>query len=303
MNQGLNDSVLVSFKDRSQWLDGRAVSIGSSDARSILGIGYTNESYYAKWAEKAKGIRRPIDKATQKMFDKGKAAEPYIAALCKIEHGWDIQFDPTHSYRRSRHIEYCTASLDGWFIDRQGRHNVVEYKNVNSFEMRNWSSEGKAPLKYTIQVQHQLLVTGWEHGWLVALNGYDVTAVPVPRHDDLIAAMKSEYAEFWDLVVNQIEPDPDHKEASRLAAQQIHPPKKAAAKHLDESETQMLLELRRLDEETEKLEKERERLRNQLVKVSRGATLLVTNSGKWYSFKGIRGGKPRLKPQLGRIRT
>lgn len=191
---------LIQHDDRGKWLSGRAGSIGSSDAAVILGYGYAGSSRYALWAEKCHGMSPEVKAATLKMFEKGRIAEPYIAGLCRLERGWDVQFDPDNSYRRSLTIPYVTASLDAWMVE-DNEPVVLEFKSLSSWTGREWDArQGKAPLKYTIQVQHQLAVTGWSRGYLVGLHGFDINVVEVKRHDDLIDAMLSEYEEFWSFV-------------------------------------------------------------------------------------------------------
>lgn len=304
MDSWQQDSELVSHADRSQWLDGRACSIGSSDAATILGYGYAGASRYSLWLEKCKGVRRKLDEQMLKMFAKGHAAEPYIAKLCEIEKGWEVQFDPPHSYRRNRACPYLTASLDAWMVEA-GEPVAIEFKNVSAWAGQSeWDvRSGKAPLKYTIQLQHQLLVTGWRKGYLIALHGFDIYPVEVVRHESLIEVMQSEYADFWRCVTDQIEPEIDHSEPTRLAVQTNYPLRKLDARHLNQEETDLLRELEQATNDTVAAEKRRESARNRLVAVTGGSEYLVTADGQWFTFKGVRSGARRLKPVRGKVKV
>lgn len=290
----MESSELILHNNRDEWLKGRSSSIGSSDSATILGYGYASQSLYSCWAEKCRGYTPEQAASTLKVFEKGHAAEPYIARLCEIEKGWKVQFDAPYSYRRSLAIPYVTASLDAWAVI-DGVPTVLEFKNTSSWAARDWNpAEGKAPLKYTLQVQHQLLVTGWTQGYLGAINGYDLKLVKVERHDSFIDMLKERYAEFWQYVESGREPPADHTEPTRKAMRFTHPPRSEPV-HLGEDASAMLSRLLELEEQVEASTKEMEKVRNQLTAATKGADLLVTSDGAWYTFKGIRGGKRRLK--------
>lgn len=303
MDAGLIDSELVAHKDRTHWLNGRACSIGSSDAAVILGYGYSGSSKYALWAEKCHGIKEPIPDSTLKMFEKGHAAEPYIAKLCEIDKGWSVQFDPRYSYRRNRKLPYLTCSLDAWMIERS-EHVALEFKNISSWVAQSeWDvRSGKAPLKYTIQLQHQLAVTGWKKGYLVALVGFDIYVVEVKRHDDLIAAMLAEYESFWSHVTNKTEPKIDASEATYSALSKVHVPKPMNPKHLCDEGSAMIDLIANCEEVIETQTECRDRTLNELISVAGDADYLVTSDGQWYSFKSVRG-KRKLKPHKGKLKV
>ena len=109
-----------------------------------------------------------------------------------------------------------------------GEHVVLELKDVSAFPFRkDWDPKaGSAPLKFTIQLQHQMLVTGWKKGYLVALCGMEVYPIEVLRHDRLIESMKIEYEEFWSYVRDNREPpvSEDDSEETYQTIAQVHPP-------------------------------------------------------------------------------
>lgn len=304
MDPGLKHSELVEHTDRTHWLNGRACSIGSSDAPVILGYGYAGSSKYALWAEKCHGLKEEIAEATLKMFEKGHAAESYIAKLCEIERGWKVNFDPRFSYRRSRLVPYMTCSLDAWMLEN-GKYVALEFKNISSWVAQSEFDvkAGKAPLKYTIQLQHQLAVTGWEKGYLVALNGFDIYPIEVKRHDDLIAVMQDEYEVFWSHVRNKTEPEIDSSDATYRAVSRVHAPRPMSVKHLCDEASAMIDLIKECDSDATRAAELRDKTRNELVSVAGDAEYLVTSDGQWYSFKVGRGGKRTLKPHKGKLKV
>lgn len=302
MDRGLSDCELIEHSDRDEWLNGRTASIGSSDAAVILGYGYASQSKYSLWAEKRHGFTPEFKESTLKMFAKGQAAEPYIAQLCKIDYRWEVQFDPENSYRRSRINPHWTASLDGWMVE-DGQHVALEFKNISPWAGRDWDvKSGRAPLRYTLQLQHQMLVTGWKKGYLCSIEGHDLKKIEVPRHDDLIESLKLEYASFWQNVEQGIEPEIDHTDPTRRAVESVYPPRPVSAEYLDNDTSALVTRMMELEAAIEANSKEVEMLRNQLVSATKGSNLIVTTDGQWFSFKSTRGGKRRLKLKKGKIR-
>lgn len=305
IDPGTTHSEIIRFDSVAGWAGGRHGSIGSSESAILLGYGYAGSSRYSLWAEKRHKIRPEFTEATKIMFAKGKLAEPYLAGLCKMDHGWDLQHDSTDespAFRRSLQFPFMTASLDAWMIEN-GQHIAVEFKNVNEWAGKTgWSTDkGRVPLKYTIQMQHQLAVTGWKKGYVVALCGFQVIPVEVQRHEGLIEAITYECNDFWDMVQSGREPEIDDSEATLEAITKVFKggmPRETV--HLNAEQSQLLTEYLRLEAELVQNESDFERVRNQLTRLAEGRDWLCSNNGVLYSFKGVRGGKKRrLKAKAG----
>jgi putative phage-type endonuclease len=298
-DSGLTHSTLVNFKNPDEWLAGRRGSIGSSECAILLGLGYAGSSKYSLWAEKVHGYEKPIADDMLRYFKKGKLAEPYLAGLVRLDHGWDVQHDPDYCFRRSISHPFMTASLDAWMIEH-GEHVAIEFKDVSAWVgYKEWDPKsGKAPLKYTIQLQHQLAVTGWNKGYLVALCGLDTTIIPVKRHEALVEQLQLECSDFWELVEKKIEPEIDDSEATHSALKEVYKREGRSACTLSDEASGMIdliLELEAsIDRDTEMLE----RHRNELLRMVEGAEELVTTDGQWYTFKAKRGGKRRLTKKV-----
>jgi len=297
IDPGLAHSEIIKFGTPEGWAHGRHGSIGSSEAAILLGYGYAGSSKYALWAEKRHKIRPEFTASTLKMFEKGKLAEPYLSGLCRIDHGWELQHDSSPeqpAFRRSLQYPFMTASLDAWMIEN-GEHVAIEFKNINEFAGRfDWSEfKGKAPLKYTIQMQHQLAVTGWKHGYVVALCGFQVIPVKVQRHEGLIESIVYECQDFWEMVQTGREPEIDDSEVTHATLNKLYRSQPRDAKHLDAEQSQLLSEYLRLEAEVVQNESDFERVRNQLTRLAEGSEWLVSSNGVMYSFKSIRGGKTK----------
>lgn len=287
-------SELVKFDDESNWVEGRHASIGSSDGAVILGYGYAGQSKYSLWAEKVHGVRPEFSAAQIKLFKKGHLAEPYLRGLCELELGWQVETDPKPSFRKSTLYPWLTCSLDAFMV-AAGEYVAIEYKNINSFSIRSeWDvRSGKAPLKYTIQLQHQLAVTGWKRGYVIALSGMDMFPIEVQRHDGLIDGVIAEYQDFWKLVQEKKEPEIDGSEATQNAINQVVLPRPKECQHLDDEDSALIDMLREFEQSIDDDQKKLAQMENQLARVANGAEYLCTSDGVMYSYKSVRGGKKK----------
>lgn len=213
---------LVEHPDRESWINGRVASIGSSDAAGILNYGFAGQNPYTIWAQKAQGVDRKWTDEQLELLEIGKIAEEYIARILRIRNKWEVKFDPPHSFRRSTLIPYLTSSLDGYLIE-DGEEKVVEMKAVGAqaaFSEWDFKNE-EVPLKYSIQVQHQFLVTGLKSGYLVALHGMDTHVFPIQRNEVLIDLMVKTYAKFWKLVSTKTAPPLDSSDESHWVQSRV----------------------------------------------------------------------------------
>lgn len=295
VDPGYAESELMKFDSVDAWANGRNSSIGSSDAAIILREGYASSSIYSLWAEKCHGITPEFKASTLKLFEVGKINEPYLAKRCELEYGWKVHHDPQPSFRRNRRRTYMTASLDGWMIE-DGQHVAIEMKGINAFSIRSeWDvHSGKAPLKYTIQLQHQLAVTGWGKGYLVALSGLDVYKIEVQRHEGLIKMMLDEYDDFWKLVKSKKEPEIDDSEATCLAINRVYTRQPQHAQHLDDEESALIDNLFELESNLKTDQKRLAKYQNELAAIAKGADYVVTSDGVMYSYMVPKNGVKRV---------
>jgi len=292
----MNNDQLLRFATREEWLANRKNSIGSSDAGAILGHGYATQSRYTLWLDKTGQSEVEFDDQTQERFAKGHAAEKYIADLARISHGWEVQFDPDHSMRVSSDMPYVTASLD-MFAIVDGKPCVLEAKNLSSWvAKKEWDeAAGKAPLKFSLQVQHQLLVTGWDQGYLVGLNGMDLLTIPVPRHEQIISQMSVAYRKFWHSVENRIEPELDGSNATYSALCENNRPVERQVKHVEDTESELVESYFFAEEMLCEAEKTRNKRRNEVLGLFGDNESLVMPDGSWVSVKNGRGKTRRIK--------
>lgn len=184
------------------WLIWRNEGIGSSDAPSIMGVGY--KTPYQVYQEKI-GAGVAIS-GNQYIFEKGHKVEKQARSILEIEYG-GVEFRP--GLLQMIDYPFLRASMDGANFHYEGGVGK-EFKLVSKTEF----DAGVCPDRYFPQVQHQYLVSGLpkidlvlccEVGKLKQLKIKEV-AVPIDLvyiHKKLVPAL----FDFWWRVQNKVPPD------------------------------------------------------------------------------------------------
>ena len=109
------------------------------------------------------------------------------------------------------------SSFDYRIIDESRGDGILEIKNVDSLIYKNnWTEDDggiQAPFHIELQLQHQLLVSGLQYGYIVALVGGNTLKVAYRDRDEaVIERIKQECAEFWNDVEAGKAPTPSYPE-------------------------------------------------------------------------------------------
>lgn len=193
--------------------------IGASDTAAVLGVGYANQLPITVWNSKVNG---EIDDATLKRLKIGRLMEPSLRAIFTDETTLPCLDPGQFTIYAHPELPWLGATLDG-LTTLDGDFCIpVELKNVAYFNRKDWDDE--PPLKFEIQLQHQLAVTGAPYGYLSALIGGNESVVrKIPRNDRFIAAMLPKLREFWEYVERRELPPVDESEAtSKLLGKIFH---------------------------------------------------------------------------------
>lgn len=174
--------------------------IGSTDSAAILGLSRYGTPL-SVWAEKT-GAIVPEDISGKLPVRLGHKLEQAVAELFTEETGKKLHrvnetvFHPKYNF--------LAANLDRRVV---GEKAVVEIKNVGAFRRDEWR-EGQSPAEYICQVMHQLAVTGWDRGYLVALIGNtDFEIRTIERDEQALKDLVNREVSFWnDFVVTNTMP-------------------------------------------------------------------------------------------------
>jgi putative phage-type endonuclease len=266
---------------RDEWLGVRRNYIGASDAAGILGEGYAGQSRYSIWADKC---GYPCEEMNEKRLRIGKLMEPALRRIFEEETEVICRDPGEHTVLVSREWPWMAATLDGIAVCDDRGPLPVELKNVGHFMRDEWDKAG--PLKYQIQVQHQLAVTGAPAAYLFGLIGGNEPAVILcERNESFIAALADDLYTFWQLVQNQTPPEVDGSDSTAKALKRLHPNDNGEAVLLPIESLEWDSELADVKRQLKDVEAREQLLKNRIVAAIGDATFGVLPNGQQYSYK------------------
>ena len=219
-NNEFPHAVPVLADSEQAWLVARRSFIGASESPVLLGVGYKGTSPLAIWQSKVLGGESTAGDLRMRI---GKMKEPIIRELVAEALGQQV-FVPRCMALRSESHPFIGASLDAEIDHQEFGRCPVELKNIGSHAAGEWEDGEPPPLKYAVQVQHQLLVTGARMGFLAGLIADERLVVKqVERDEAFIAALIQTLAEFWQHVTAREMPPADDSEATARALAAIYP--------------------------------------------------------------------------------
>jgi putative phage-type endonuclease len=275
--------------DRHSWLNERRKLIGASDAASILGEGY--KSPLEVWCDKS-GLPTADDEPSDAL-EIGNIIQPAIAEIARRKTGLVIVEEPPHVIRRHPRLDFMGCSLDGvaakntpdtWGDDLIVDTGIAELKNVGAYNARDW--QPAPPLKFQIQAQHQMAVTGLGWGLVFGLVGGNKPVWHIVlRNDPFIAALEKACEEFWRRVVEKDPPPPDGSESARRALAALYPLDNGDAIALPEEAEIWAAELDSLKEEISE-RKEQEKIIEQKIRAAiKDASAGTLPDGSGYTLR------------------
>jgi len=199
------------YRTREEWLAARRTFIGASESAALFGCGYASQSPITVYESKVNGT---ADESERQALRIGQMMEPALRRLFSEVTGLSCVKAGRYVVRRHPLHPWIGATLDAMTEDPEPV--PVELKNVGHFNKRDWDDE--PPLKFAIQLQHQLAVTGASHGYLFALIGGNEPVVKrMDRNERFIEAMIARLNAFWGLVQMRVLPEVDSSEATTKA--------------------------------------------------------------------------------------
>lgn len=221
-----------SYLDRHSWLAARRSMIGASDTAGIFQVGYASQSPVTVWDSKVSDRQQEFDEGLQRRMRIGKLMEPTLRSIFGCETGLHVADPGEFTIFRNCETQWLGATLDGVTDHDEFGWSPVELKNVNNFNRKDWEGD-EAPLKFQVQCQHQLAVTGATHGFLLGLVGGDDPVIKtIERNDRFIAAMLQRLADFWGFVERKEMPPIDESLATAQLLAQLWPQDSGAAVQL-----------------------------------------------------------------------
>lgn len=201
-------AVVIPFTTEADWLKHRLADVTSTESAALFGMSpYVTR--FDLWHRKKSGAAPEFQ--TNDRMSWGNRLEAAIAYGIADEQGWQIQ--PMKDYRRLP-AERIGSSFDFEILNHPDGPAHLEIKNVDYLAYRNgWlvheDGDIEAPAHIELQIQHQMLTSGYPRTFIGALiGGNKGVVIERLRDEPVIAAIRSKIAEFWKSVDDGIEPPP-----------------------------------------------------------------------------------------------
>lgn len=290
---GVNN--VLRHPDKSSWLRSRSTFIGASESAAILGFGYSGQSVATVFADK---LVPEVEKDVADRVVIGSLIEPGLVAVFNYFTGFSAELEEPYLVRLHPEHRYIAATLDAAIVD-DGERIPVELKNIDVQFGGQWK-DGATPEKYIIQCQHQLLVTGAERMYLMAMIGGNRPQVrelvPDPEfHRTLIEIL----GEFWECVQRREFPEKWvdwSQEATAKALRRLHPEDNGLTTYLPPEADQLIAEWESAKAQRKAWEDHEAGLKNQLKAMIGDNTYGLTPEGSYLECPTISMAEQIRKP-------
>jgi putative phage-type endonuclease len=251
----------------------RRTYIGGGDAAAIAGVSPWG-SPFSCWQEK---VGDAPERDVSERMRWGLILEGPVA------HEWASRAGVTNlrkaTFRRHPDVEYVGGHPDYYAVHPQDGPVILEVKTSGSPADWEGPDGDQVPIHYYLQVQHYLMVTGYQTAHIAALlRGSELRSYRVPGDAEVQAGLLAAYAEFWDLVTSGTPPEIDGHEATAEAIRRRFPrseDEEIVGDQADEDFVRMILEARTVKANAEAQE---ELAKNRLMSRMGTATRLLLPS-------------------------
>jgi putative phage-type endonuclease len=198
---------IITPRDEAHWLSLRKQDVTSTESAALFGMS-PYVTHYDLWHRKRSGLT-PEFVVTDRMRW-GNRLESAIAHGIAEEQNWKIA--PMKDYFRL--VGERTGSSFDFVITSLGEPVHLEVKNVDYFAFREGWIEHEdgtieAPEHIEMQVQHQMMVSGFKRAFIGAfIAGNRGVVIERERDEAVIAAIRQRISDFWASVDGGHEPSP-----------------------------------------------------------------------------------------------
>lgn len=192
---------------REQWLRWRKEGIGGSDVSIICGIN-KYKSALELWMEK-RGYKES-DEAGESAYW-GTTLEPIVRE--EFTKRTDLEVDTISLMLKHPKYDFMLANVDGIVNDNEGKKCIFEAKTASAYKLDKWKDD-EIPEEYMLQIQHYMSVLDYERTYIAVLIGGNTIKYKVVNRDEELIDMIIEIEKnFWNCVVNDIQPNIDGSES------------------------------------------------------------------------------------------
>jgi len=198
-------AIAITPANEQDWLAMRKLDVTSTESAALFGMS-PYLTHFELWHAKRSGQARAFTSNERMRW--GNRLESAIAHGIAEEQGWTVE--PMKDYMRLPELR-AGSSFD-FRITSLGEPAHLEIKNVDYLAFRDgWIEHDdgtiEAPEHIEMQVQHQMMVSGYSRSFIGAFVAGNRGVVIERRRDEaVIAAMRQAIADFWHSVDANQEP-------------------------------------------------------------------------------------------------
>lgn len=205
---------IIKPDNHEHWLQLRLQDVTSTEVSALFGLNpYMTE--FELWHRKKN--QEVVAFEENERMKWGNRLEQAIAEGISEDNQWMVH--PFKDYARDENLR-AGSSFDYMVAvpNEAGDmpiEGLLEIKNVDSLQFRDkWIVDNgkvvEAPPHIELQVQQQLMITGYPFLYIGALvGGNTVTLIKRTPDEAIISAIKAKILKFWNSIDNNIEPQPD----------------------------------------------------------------------------------------------
>ena len=253
-------------QNTEEWLKNRKAIIGASEVSAIMDVSPWSTPYKV-WLDKMSD--EVSSDGSSWLFEKGHRLEDIARAKLELITGYEL---PPLVVKHPD-LEYCQASLDGCDLDAKRQ---VEIKFMGKDAWQALKENKTIPEHYNLQVQYQLMATGFEYSYFCAINdNEEITFTKVFPDADLIKDITLHTMNFYNNhMLKKVGPELSAKDIMQVKAEKLK---------------NALVSIRKVEEQLKPLTEQKKALRGEIealmvhprmehdgIKI----TLSVTKAGK-----------------------
>lgn len=254
---------IIRCDNEALWLEERRRGVGASESPVLFGSDVSSwGSPFDLWAVKTGQIApAPLSSDAARW---GRHLEGPIADAYSEETGRQVRDLGRNTLLRSRAHSFLQATLDRVVEDAELGVGVLEIKNVGAHRLDEWV--GTPPLRYQVQVQHQMAVTGDKWGALAVLvGGQKLIRFDIERDDAFIASLVELCGDFMAKVESKTPPPADGSEATARALAELYAVETGKAVELGARFVALDAEMQALKAKAQEIENRTREIRNEFL--------------------------------------
>ena len=210
---------IITTTSEQHWLELRTKDLTSTDVAALFGLS-PYKTAFELFHEKREG--KIVKLKPNERMKWGNRFESAIAHGVAEDNEWTVQ--PLKVYMRDPDAR-LGSSFDFEITSLLHGRCILEIKNVDGLQyFKKWKDDGaggiEAPEHIELQIQHQMLVSGYQNCALVAMVGGNSPKVTFRKFDPEIGkAITTKAAAFWASIEANEPPSADYSRDADLIAQ------------------------------------------------------------------------------------